>query len=191
MKMLGGLFQTDKNKKFWSNAWMLISRWTWESPQFLVGYGYFSFRNFIGKVDRVDYFGGATFVTNENASDEWGIALGNYIIMNIRGKITGDFENYVINNPLCMHEFGHMIDSQTWGLAYLFAIGIPSLMSAMNLKLITQWDGKPVNNYLGLFTHQVYWTEMRANRRAAKYFKEHYGIDWKNRYPDYPLENPF
>ncbi|GIZ15993.1 hypothetical protein RCZ15_13810 [Capnocytophaga catalasegens] len=33
-------------------------------------------------------------------------------------------------NPLYMHEYEHYIDSQAFGLSYLFAVGIPSLISA-------------------------------------------------------------
>jgi hypothetical protein len=62
-----------------------------------------------------------------------------------------------------MHEYGHTIDSRIFGPAYLFAIGIPSIISAK------KQDGN----------HYEFWTEKRANRHAAKYFKK-YGVDWDN-----------
>ena len=36
-----------------------------------------------------------------------------------------------------MHEYGHTIDGRLWGLSYLFAIGIPSIISAANASPIS------------------------------------------------------
>ena len=77
-----------------------------------------------------------------------------------------------------------------FGISYLFAIGIPSLISANNSDLITTWNGVAVKNPHRLYTHDVFWTETRANRRAAKYFGKYYGINWDD-FPKYPLSNPF
>jgi hypothetical protein len=76
-----------------------------------------------------------------------------------------------------MHEYGHTIDSRAFGLSYLFAIGIPSIISAKNSESISE---APFS------THRKYWTEVRANKRVKKYFEKHYGITWK--YPHYPLD---
>jgi hypothetical protein len=62
-----------------------------------------------------------------------------------------------------MHEYGHTIDSRVLGISYLLAIGAPSIISA------DKHDGQ----------HYKYWSETRANRQAAKYFKD-YGVDWDN-----------
>jgi hypothetical protein len=129
-------------------------------------------RNTFGKVDRVDYFGGATFVTNERAGYNDGISLGNFINTNIDHEITGNFDNYVLSNPLYMHEYGHTIDSRAFGLSYSFAIGIPSIFSANKAKNDPSYH------------HYEYWTETRANRRAEKYFRKYYNINWNFlRYP--------
>src|SRR5690606_24824652 len=82
-----------------------------------------------------------------------GVSMGNYVNVSIKDGIQGDFKNRVINDPLFMHEYGHTFDSQIYGLSYLFAIGIPSSEGAK-------------------------WTEVRANRHAARYFGKHYGVDW-------------
>jgi RHS repeat-associated protein len=166
-----GLFQSDPNKNWFERYLQVLSRFTWEIPQTLVGYLYTHTRNVTENVDRVDYFGGATFATNEYSKNHNGITFGGYINMNIKDKITGDFENWVINDPMYMHEYGHTIDSRAFGLSYLYAIGIPSGFSALGNKEIP-------NDPNGLWTHDVYWTEMRANRRAAKYFGKHYGVNW-------------
>lgn len=75
-----------------------------------------------GAVDRVDYLGGATFVTNENSGKSNGVTIGIQININIEDEITGNFDDYVVSHPLYMHEYGHTIDSQIFGFSYLFAI---------------------------------------------------------------------
>ena len=51
-----------------------------------------------------------------------------------------------------MHEYGHTFQSQIWGPGYLFGIGIPSLISAVNSKRIP-----------GTFltTHRVKWLNVK------------------------------
>jgi hypothetical protein len=166
-----GWLVTDHNKNFLGQTWELTSRLSWQFLQTLGGNTYSHARNIGGNVDRVDYFGGATFLTNENSKHSNGITLGNYINTNIKDEITGSFEEYVLTDPMYMHEYGHYIDGQDWGPAYLFGIGIPSIISASGSKPI------PEDPY-GRNTHDVYWTEMRANRRAEKYFKKYYGVNW-------------
>jgi hypothetical protein len=97
--------------------------------------------------------------------------------MNIRDEIVGDFDDYVLSNPMYMHEYGHTIDSRAYGLSYLFAIGIPSAKSVKK-------DQK--NN---TDNHDNFWTEKRANKRAARYFRKYYGVDWnEDRFNRYPVE---
>jgi len=179
----GGLFQTDENKGFWDNVWIVFSRWTWESPQTITGMGYSHLQNLMGNVDRVDYLGGATYVTDENYKGNYpgGITIGSYININNEGVITGNFVDYVLSNPIYMHEYGHTIDSRNYGLSYLFAIGIPSLDSANGSESLS---GPPFS------THRGYWTEKRANYFAKKYFGKYYGVDWNmNYHPSwYPYE---
>ena len=153
----------------WRGLWQGVSRYSRERLQTWAGYNYTQFRNTGGNVDRVDYFGGVTYATKENASRENGVSIGNYININIRDDITGDFDDYVLTHPMYMHEYGHTIDSRAWGPLYLFSIGIPSIISA------GKHDGE----------HYRFWTERRANRRAEKYFRRHFNITWN--YPDYPL----
>ena len=172
-QLLLGNFYLDENRSFFEGVWQGFSRHTWEIPQTLIGHSYTQLRNMFGQVDRVDYLGGATFATNENSKNHNGITFGNYINMNIYGEINMDFDTFATTvDPMYMHEYGHTIDSRAFGLSYLFGIGIPSLFSA------AKKDGG----------HKKYWTETRANRRAAKYFGKYYGVNWMdydiiNRYP--------
>jgi RHS repeat-associated protein len=162
-----GNFYLDENN--WTGGIVQgFLRHTWEMPQSLIGQGYTQIRNTAGNIDRVDYLGGATFATNENAGHRNGISLGNYININIDNEITGSFDERVLSDPLFMHEYGHTIDSRAFGLSYLFAIGLPSIFSAS-----------------GSGDHSTYWTETRANRRAEKYFKKHYEVNWT--FSGYPL----
>jgi RHS repeat-associated protein len=171
-----GLLMTDPNNNFWERSWQFVSRFTWELPQTLVGYGYTTGRNLVGNVSRVDYFGGATFATNEHANKNNGVSLGNFVNTNITDEITGDFNDYVITHPMYMHEYGHYIDSRYWGEAYLLCIGIPSGFSAAFSSPV------PGQSYS---KHDIFYTELRANKRARKYFEKNYGINWN--FPDYPL----
>ena len=127
----------------------------------------------MGNVDRVDFLGGATFVTNEYAADGHGVSLGNFINVNHTGAIEGNFADYVKSDPLYMHEYGHTFDSQAWGPLYLAKVGIFSAHSAETSERVPG----TVNS-----THDFRWYEMSANRHAAHYFGQHYGVDWNTEY---------
>ena len=74
-----------------------------------------------------------------------------------------------------MHEYGHTIDSRLFGPAFLFGVGIPSIFSANGSKQIAGED-------IGVSTHKMYWSEIRANKHAKKYFGENYRVDWNTPY---------
>lgn len=180
MKIWAGKYYTDGNRTFLEQLWQGVSRMTLELPQTWIGYNYSQVRNTIGAVDRVDFLGGATFVTNEGESSRYGISIGNFINIDIAEQIGQNFSHYVFRDPLYMHEYGHYIDSQKFGLSYLFVIGLPSLWSAAT-------SNKKDN---GLNEHKYRWYEMRANRNAAKYFGKYYGVDWARFEPprgNYPI----
>ena len=174
-----GAFKTDKNKTVGGRVWQFISRWTWEILQTSVGLVYSHGKNICGEVDRVDHFHGATFVTNEHTSVRQGVSLGNYLNLDITGEITGDFETYVTRDPMFMHEFGHTFDSGKWGVLYIPAIGIPSAISADNQKPIA-------NEPAGITTHDFRIYEMRANKYAAEYFGQYFGVNWDNFETQFP-----
>ncbi len=182
-KLWGGLLVTDENKSFWGRTWELFSRLTWQAPQTIVGWFWSESKNIVGAVDRVDYLGGATFVTNENQKKlgSQGVTIGNYINIDTHGKIDKDnFTDYVTDNQLYMHEYGHYIQSQRWGPLYLFTVGIPSLISAACYEQI------PNDPYYAT-THDYFWTEYHANRNAAEYFNLNYGVIWDE--TGYPLDD--
>ena len=69
-----------------------------------------------------------------------------------------------------MHEYGHYLQSRTLGLAYIGAIGIPSLISA-------QWNKH----------HNRFYTEIWANKEAHSFFKDIYGSDFYWEHYKHPL----
>lgn len=175
-----GNFYLDENS-FWGGMWQGFTRHTWEIVQTSFGQLYSHSRNTFNGVDRVDFLGGATFATNENSKNHNGITFGPFINMNIRGGITGNFDTYATSvDPMYMHEYGHTIDSRRFGPLYL---PLPGLCSGISAAGSDQIPG----NINGLWEHDVYWTETRANRLAEKYFRKHYGVNWSgypfNKYP--------
>lgn len=158
-----------------------FTRYTWEALQTWGGYNATQIRNLVGKVSRVDYLGGTTFATNEHSSHHRGFTIGNYVNMSIRGEINMPFRDWCLyGDQMYLHEYGHTIQSQLTGFAYLFAIGLPSLISCENSDPI---GGDPYQ----ASTHDYFYTETWANRIASWYFAKYYGYEWHehNGYPFY------
>jgi hypothetical protein len=161
---------TDSKRTVLGRVWQLFSRFTWELPQTLVGWLYSVGRALAGHVNRVDTLGGITFATKNGFNYGMGVSLGTFVDLWAAPWMQGEGEKYIIGNQICMHEFGHTADSQRFGWAYLPVIGLPSLLSAF-----------------GKGNHNVFWTEIRANRHAMRYFGKYYSIAWNDL--GYPIEN--
>jgi RHS repeat-associated protein len=176
IRIAGGLFKTDSNLDFWGRSRQLISRFTWEKLQTFVGYEYAIISNMFGFVDRVDFYGGATFVTNENATDGWGISFGTYIGVSLRSSyINRPFEEYITYNTTYMHEYGHYLQSQMLGAGYLFTIGAYSLAQTwINSGKYVDYKGYSVPK------SRFAWTEVWANIESGRYFGKYEGVDWSN-----------
>lgn len=150
---IGG-FKTDPNRTIAGRGLQLLSRWTWELPQTVIGKGYSHIRNMSGNVDDVSYYGGATLVNkNDNSGWRWGLTLGSYI-----NSKNVDADPY--SDDLFRHEFGHTLQSRLVGPLYLTHVGIPSLI------------GSGLDD-LGLNDHNREWYETQANRMAFRYFNNH------------------
>ena len=156
-KVFFGLFYFDS--KYPHAITQALTRFTTERLQTWVGYNYSHSRNALGDVERVDYYGGATFLTNDRTNKRQGITWGNYINIDLNASIGMDFKKYVLSDQMFMHEYGHSIDSQTWGFLYLLAIGIPSGLS----ELIDHDH------------HGTFYTEELANFWGVTYFNN---IEW-------------
>ena len=158
-KIVLGNFYLDENKSFFGQVGEGISRHTWEILQQSAGYFWSSIRNCW--IERVDYYRGATFLTNENSNEHQGVTLGGYINADIRAGIPAGviFEDYVEQyDQVYAHEFGHTIQSRVFGWMYPI-IGLLSLGSAISdYKLHTGHD------------HNSFFTEVMANRFSAPLF---------------------
>lgn len=174
LKLFWGLFKGSPRQ--------LLSRFTWELPQTIIGLNYTHYikLNF-HDVDEVRYFDGATYIINKtNKSD--GVTIGSFININTSEETpyetNGSFAPY--KNQLYAHEYGHYIQSQHTGWGYLFSHGIPSLYSA-----IINNNSKSFYRYKEHNAHRVFWTEIDASSKAADYFiKKGYLISWP--YSKYP-----
>lgn len=158
LKIWGGIFTTDKNKRFGGQVWEVISRLTYQIPQTIGGFLYAHFENTVtGNTQVVCYKNGATLCQGRRdlLFDLGGpaVTLGSYLIANSR--ISADVDNSVFQ-----HEYGHYIQSQAMGIAYFGRIGIPSLRSQ---------HGDFKKNYA---SHDFHPAEQDANRRAFLYFNE-------------------
>ena len=187
-KLILGNFYLDENASFWGGVGQGILRHSWEFMQTGLGYDYSQIRNAFWKdVDRVDYLGGATFFTDEHSNADQGVTIGSFINIDISDKISGNFDSYVTSHPLFMHEYGHTIDSRRYGPAYLFAIGIPSLISASSNKKAT-WTSPITGKTNTTLKHSIRKYEMRANRNADNYFYQNYGVNWISYEDKYPTQ---
>jgi hypothetical protein len=123
VKITAGLFAIGSGN-FWEKSWEILSRFTWQLPQTILGQVYAHTANITGNVKSVDYYGGATVIKTYGDSIPWfkgvsGVTLGSFIIGN--NTIEAD-----PNNSLFQHEYGHYLQSQKSGWAYLSRYGIPS-----------------------------------------------------------------
>ena len=184
LKIDWGLFQ--------GNFKQILSRFTWESIQTGIGYSYSQIKNAVNDISDVEYFDGATYLVRKIEPDKKGngVTIGSFININTpkgtpRDK-NGNFAPY--KDDLFMHEYGHYLQSQDYGFGYLFSAGIPSLIYTK------KYDGKNVTvfednlkDYTTVGRVKTMWFERRANKKAAKYFKDKYGVNSWN-YGRYPID---
>ena len=148
IKIWGGLFASDPNKGFFGRVWETISRFTWQLPQTIGGWGTAQAYNTLGLeggVESVKYKYGATVVSTRN--DWTAVTQGSYIV-------GGSSLKAEANNPLFQHEYGHYIQSQKTGWAYYPRYGLPSAFSINTPE----------------HPHLFNPIEQDANMRAFKYF---------------------
>ena len=127
----------------------VLSRFTWELPQTLLGHEIAQYSNMIYMVQDVNYYDGATVVTATNISVFSGaFTLGSYVIGS--SELKAEPKNY-----LFQHEYGHYMQSQAFGPFYLSKVAFPSLVNDI-------FSSNHNNNQI----------EQDANIRAYKYFRE-------------------
>ena len=152
IKIWGGLFASDPNKGFFGRIGEVLSRFTWQLPQTIGGWGTAQAYNTLGLkggVESVKYKYGATVVSTRN--DWTAVIQGSYIVGGSSLKADA-------NNSLFQHEYGHYIQSHSMGWAYYPRVGIPS------------WQSEKGNYKQNYPNHDYHPVEMDANRRAFLYF---------------------
>ena len=168
---IGG-FKTDPHRTIAGRSLQLLSRWTWELPQTLIGKGASHIRNMTGNVDNVDYYGGATLVNkDDNSGYKWGFTLGPYI--NSKNMVADPYTDQMFR-----HEYGHTLQSRLVGPLYLINVALPSLV------------GQGLDD-LGLNNHNYEWYETQANRMSCRYLNNHdpgalNALQWPSDDPAYP-----
>ena len=157
---------------FKGNFGQVLNKWTWGLPVSAIGnivaHGY----NFAGKIDNVTVMdgmlalSGATGLTFNDSGipNEKAFTIGHYSFGPKGYK--ADWRDH-----LFVHEYGHYIQSQQWGVFYFPAISIPSFFSAAGISSIN---------------HDKRWFEVNANKLGAKYFDKHYGRGVKGYDADSP-----
>ena len=131
----------------------IVSRFLWELPQTALGYLAGGIQNTLYGVKSVSYYGGATAIEYYLGEKKM------YPNATVKAYTLGSFINgweglYADpSNPTFQHEFGHYLQSQSYGPFYLQRFAIPSLVDAA-----------------GHSDHDYHRVEQDANIRAFKYF---------------------
>ena len=183
--IIRGQFRLDGNKSSSGKFKELVSRFTWQMPQTAIGTSLALECNHWLNISDVDFLYGTVVLRSENGlKDSRGITMGNVIIggRDIKADPTND---------LFRHEYGHYLQSQKYGWAYIPRIAVPSYFSARKAR-----DER--DNSL----HDYRSHERDANYRALFYFMQNYNLlianSWNfESYPIYPVSisldynNPF
>jgi RHS repeat-associated protein len=176
LQLTKGLFVTNDKKTFGGRILELGSRFTYQLPQTLLGYGIATTSNTqMGKIDRVQYFDGATVIRDGKSEPFGAFTIGSFIYGD--RSIEAD-----PNNQLFQHEYGHYLQSQLVGFGYFGIYGLQSLWSAREIFLFGK-DPKTVKE------HNAFRTEQDANIRAREYFDDEYNGNYEWSYDDNPIFN--
>lgn len=150
-KNIKNAFEID-NSMFSGNFKQILSKWTKQSVQAGFGNSIAHILNLSGNVDKVtekDGMVALSGVTHGNAA----FTIGHYSFGPNGYEATW-------KDNLFVHEYGHYIQSQLFGIFYLPIIAIPSLISASGIT------GTP---------HSYHWYEVHASKCGAMYFDQYYG----------------
>lgn len=132
----------------------VVSKWTWQAPQTLLGNAIGHGLNITGNVSEVNHFDSAVVIAR-TGNGGGAFSMGPYLVgpRNFRP----DFRDH-----LFVHEFGHYLQSKRLGLFYIPFVALPS---------VTSFTMGGNNN------HDFRWFEVQANRLALDYFDERFGTE--------------
>jgi hypothetical protein len=147
----------------------VLSRFTWELPQTMLGITVGTINLLRMEVDAVEQRDGVVVLRGWRDVRGWGgICFGTVILGDERIAAQ-------LNNRLYMHEFGHTLQSRAVGPIYLLKYGLPSLLSAA-----------------GRGTHNQHPVERDANARACDYFSKQPGFEtWPADFNPLPADGSY
>lgn len=152
-KIRWNLFKASGGQSFGKKVWEVFSRFTWQRPQVALGYLTAQFTNLTNHTE-VGFWGGATTISSRMFSGNAAMTLGNYI----HGSTELGADP---TNATFQHEYGHYLQSQSFGLGYMSKVAVPSLFSAGSDH-----------------DHEFYIVEQDANARSIKYMNKRGVLDW-------------
>lgn len=141
---------------FKGNFGQVLNKWTWGLVNSVVGNLVAEAYNLVDKVDGVTEMDGMLALAGPMGSSGRAATIGHYSLG--PEGYTADWRDH-----LFVHEYGHYIQSQRWGVFYMPAIAIPSVASA---AFTSKWSG---------MKHKERWFEVNASKLGAEYFDEKYG----------------
>ena len=157
-------FQTDENLSTGEQIWSVVSRFTWELPQTLLGNTISHIKNLTGDVS-VEYYNGATLVNSTSSGNGGGMTLGSYI----QGvNLVAD----PLKRPIFAHEYGHTLQSKILGPLFIPLIAPPSFIGSGTQQV-------------GLHDHHNEWYEVWANNLSVNYFNSIGRADVANKLQSY------
>jgi RHS repeat-associated protein len=157
LKILGSFFKSNPKKTLAGRILQVISHFTWQLPQQVLGVTIAEFSNLFGRVESVTNFKGSILVRTKGNGG--GLTMGNII--------TSDNTQELDN-----HEYGHTIQSSILGPLYTPVIAIPSFFRAIGITIrnfIKPYNFKNEAEY-DVFYYKFY-TESNANKLSKKYLE--------------------
>jgi hypothetical protein len=162
-----GWERAENSAQIWSSFLrgsliQILSKMSWELPQQLVGVLFAHVNNALGNINKIWYEDdapGATMI--ESVLSGGGITFGSVITMGngvAHRRIDDGTGGELL---LYQHEYGHYLNSQIAGPAFLPIIGVPSFVSALYSTI----SGKD--------THHRFSTELGANSYWRNHAREY------------------
>ncbi|WP_118976820.1 RHS repeat protein [Taibaiella koreensis] len=149
LKIAGSFVATDPKKTTLGKILQVASRFTWELPQQLIGVLTAEVTNLFGGIESAENKNGALVLGNKWMPRGAGFTLGNILTVG-----EGSRESVI------SHEYGHYIQSRRFGIGYLIAFALPSVVRAELWSIgILKGD---YNNF---------YTESNATQLGYKYWK--------------------
>ncbi|MBQ8675815.1 MAG: hypothetical protein IJ528_06280 [Bacteroidaceae bacterium] len=141
---------------FTGSLGQILNKWTWGLVNSLVGNTIAQGLNLVGAVSGVSEMDGMLAIAGPTGDNNSAFTIGHYSFG--PNGYRGTWQD-----NLFVHEYGHYIQSQQWGPAYIYSIGAPSLVSATIARMNSNYN------------HSSKWFEIDASTKGAKYFDKKYG----------------